>query len=175
MKRLLAIILVLLLFIPETVAFAANIDWKSMSDQEITDAIDAGRLELASRMPDSEDHVTIVNQDGVEVYLTRRYSIDDGYSSGSVYLRLEAVVVNNTDMILNIVDNGTCVNGWNVDTSGIYQTGAGRKQKGDIVLRISDAFLTSPAEVTDVEFVLRAYDENDYSKKIEFAPFTYVR
>ena len=175
MKKILVAILLFALIIPHSAALASNIDWQSMSDQEITDAINEGRLVLASRMPDSEDHVTIVNQDGVEVYLTRRYSIDDGYSSGSVYLRLEAVVVNNTNMILNIVDNGTCVNGWNVDTSGIYETGAGRKQKGDIVLRISDAFLTSPEEVTDVEFVLRAYDDNEYSNQIDFAPFTYVR
>ena len=175
MKRFLAIILVLILFIPETVAFAANIDWNSMSDQEITDAINEGRLVLASRVPDSKDHLTIANKDGVEVYLTRQYLLDNGYSSGTVYVQLEAVVINNTNMKINISDNGTCVNGWAVDTTGIYEVPAEKKKKDFIILRISDASISTFEEITDIEFVLAAYDYDNYSNKIEFDPFTFAK
>lgn len=175
MKKLILTILILAMILPQATALAANVDWKSMSDQEITDTINAGRIELASRMPENQDHITIVNQDGIEIYLTGKYTVDDGYSNGSIYIRLEAVVVNGTDVVLNITDNGTCINGWNVDTTGIYDTPAGRKQKDNITVRISDADITSFDEITDIEFVLTAYEADNYSNRIELAPFTYVK
>lgn len=173
MKRFLAIILVLILFIPETVAFAANIDWKSMSDQEIVDSINAGRIELASRQTDAPDHITIINQDNIEVYLTGNYSYDS--YGDTIDLYLEAVVVNGTNFTLNISDNGCCVNGWNVDTSGIYETPANRKQKDSFTLRISDADISTFEEITDIDFVLTAYEKDNYSNRFDLSPFTFTK
>ena len=62
MKKFVAILLVFLLFVPKTIAFAIEIDWKSMSDQEITDIINTARLELASRSSDNQDHTIVEYQ-----------------------------------------------------------------------------------------------------------------
>ena len=175
MKKFVFIILLLILFIPSTVASAANIDWQSMSNQEITDAINEGRLVIASRIPDSEDHVTIANQDGVEIYLTRRYAVEENSYSGNVYLKLEAVVINNRPEPISVGDKGCCVNGWVVDTSGIIEIPAGRMKKGNFEFRITDANITSVADLHDIEFVLEAHHAEEYHNLINFEPFTYVR
>ena len=173
MKKLVAIILLLTLIVPSTAASAANIDWNSMSDQEITDAINQGRIVLASRIPDGTDHLTIVNQDGIEIYLTGNYKYDT--YGDYIDLKLEAVVVNGTNYNINISDNGSCINGWTVETSGIYDTPAGRKQKGNITMSLVDADITTYEEITDIDFVLRAYEPDNYSIDIDLEPFTVAK
>lgn len=174
MKKLLSLILVLLLFIPSTSALASNIDWQSMSDQEITDAINEARIELASRIPDSSDHMTIVNQDGIEVYLTRQYVVENPYAD-KFDLKLEAVAVNGTDQKVTISDNGSCINGWAVDTSGFYEVPAGRMQKGFITMRLNDANISTFEEINDIEFVLYAYSNETYATIANFEPFTFAK
>lgn len=175
MKKLLAIILILLLFIPETVAFAANIDVSSMSDQELSSLIDQCRTELSSRKQNSGDKLTIVNENGIEIYLTNHFTAYENYD-GKHYIDLDAAVVNGSNSPIYLYDKGCCINGWKVGTTFTFgDIPAGKSKKIEITLCLNDADITTFDEVKDIYFAIEAVDPNNYSNKIDFVPYTLAK
>ena len=174
MKKMLIALLIVVIFLPYPMSFASNIDWSSMSDQEIATAINEGRAVIASRIPDSKDHLTVVNQNGVEIYLTRKYAIQDEYN-GKKYIKMQAVVVNSLDEPISIGDAGCCINGWAVETAGILDIPANRMKQADIKMCLSDANISTLEEIKDVDYHLYAYSSSTFSTLFTFDNFTYVR
>lgn len=163
----------MLITIAQDTAFAQNIDWDAMSDQEIANEINS-RAVIASRMPDSADHLTIANQNGVEVYLTRRYRIEKSYN-GKDYIIMEAVVVNGLNDPISITNDGCCINGWAVETEGIFDVPANSKKKDTITMCLTDAEISTLEEITDVDYLLRVFSSSTYDTLFTFDNFTYVR
>jgi len=171
-KKLLAIILILLLFIPETVAFAANIDFSPMSDPEILDIIDAARAELVKRK--AEGNFAIIDQDGVQMYQTGNYRITE-YNANDITMQIEVVVINNRDVPITIFDNGTSVNGWAVDLLGTSSIPAGKSKKDNISFNMYKANITKMEEIHEVEYCFKIYNDNDFMNPIIATPSIYVR
>ena len=172
MKKLLAIILLLILFIPQTTSFAANTDFSSMSDKDILDTIDSARAELLRRK--AEGNFIIIDQDGVQMYQTGNYRIT-GYSETDITMEIEVVVINNRDTPISIFDNGTSVNGWAVDLLGTSSIPAGKSKKDYISFNMYKANITQMEEIHEVEYCFKIYKDNDFINSIITTPSIYVR
>ena len=175
MKKLIISILLLALFLPQTIASAATIDVSSLSDQELSSIIDQCRTELAFRKPDDPNHLTIINESGIEIYLDRHFE-EFQYYDGKKYVALGAAVVNGSDKNIELYDNGCCINGWKVDTTITYgEIPAGKSKKIDINLCLDDAGISSFDEMTDIYFAIRTLSVDDILHPIEFTPYTFAR
>lgn len=172
MKKLLAIILLLLLFIPQTTASAANIDFSTMSDPEILDIIDSARAELIKRK--AEGYFVLIDQDGVLMYQTGNYSITK-YSDTDITMKIEVVVTNNRDVPISLFDNGTSVNGWAVDLIGTSSVPPGKSKKDTISFNMYKANITQMEEIREVEYCFKICDDNNFMNQIIAAPSIYVR
>ena len=172
MRKLLAIILLLLLFIPQTTASAANIDFSTMSDPEILDIIDSARAELIKRK--AEGYFVLVDQDGVLMYQTGNYTIKE-YSEIDITMQIEVVITNNRDVPITILDNGTSVNGWAVDLLGTSSIPSGKSKKDYISFNLYKANITQMEEIHEVEYCFKIYNDNDFMNPIIAAPSIYVR
>lgn len=162
MKKVMTLVLaaVLLIVLP-CEAFAEMPDLSAMSTEELHALVDAARNELTSRELTAGGETLIVDQDGVQVYLTGEYKVED-WGDGTVDLYLEAVIVNNTDHGLAVVEDGISVNGWNVTFFGIGEISAGKKKKANFELWISDASISTYEEIEEIEFGLRLLNEDTY-------------
>lgn len=158
MKKIFACLLAALLLISITTTIAEEMDFASMSDDELHALVDGARNELAKRELSAAEDTVILEQDGVNVYLTGNKEIQD-YSNE---LQIEAVVVNDTNKNISVIIDSASVNGWNVFGSGISTTTAGKKQKGSFWLYLDGADVSALEEVEDVELSLYLYDDDSY-------------
>lgn len=158
MRRFMALLLAAL-FLVTAAAAAENMDFASMSDEELHSIIDGARSELTKRELVAAEDVVLFEQDGVTVYLTGNH---DTYGDDSVYLELEVVVVNDADQSLGVGIDSASINGWNVFGGGIPGTDAGKKQKGSLLFCISDAEAYSFEEIEDIELDFYVYSEETY-------------
>lgn len=155
MKRFLSLFLALMLI--GSVAVAESIDYASLSDEELHAIINAARNELTKRELVADEKTVICDQDDVQVYLTGRYKWNEG-SNESIYLVLEAVIINNSQYELSISIDSISVNGWDVWAGGPGTTNAGKKKKGEFNIKVSDAEIKKFGEIEDIEFHLELYD-----------------
>lgn len=158
MKRLVALVLALMLLCGPALA---EIDWTGMSDEEIRAAIDSGRNELVKRGMLAAENFVLVDQDGVQVYLTGNYSWSE-YGEDYRQIELEAIVINDSDKKVTVSIDGCYVNGWEVYASGIYDTAAGKKQKDTFDVSLVEADVTVFEEIEDIEFTFRLYDSDEF-------------
>ena len=128
MKKLLIVLLVLTVFCSS--AFAADLDWANMTDDEINAIIAAGQAELASRSPAPADgalHMTegtvLVDQGGILVTLT------GNIETMGTMMQLEVIIENNSSEPIYLNVTGSTINGWEVFGVGVADIGAGKKKK----------------------------------------------
>lgn len=140
-------------------AFAEIPDFSDMTDEEIQEIIDAARNELVSRKLEEEDAYLLVDQDGVQIYLTGNYTL---YDYDDPLLDLEAVIINNTDSKIGVHSDICCVNGWDVDFYGATDITAGKKKKCEFELQIGDADISTFEEVEDFEISFVVYNADTY-------------
>ncbi len=165
-------VLIVIMLIP-TFAFAEDKeapDFAAMTDEELHDLINGARNELKSRELAAAEDTALIDQDGVKVYLTGKYDVEK-YSE-TANLKLEAVVINDTDKMISILFDSASVNGWDVDNSGIVEITAGHKKKGEIYLTISDAEIEENEKIEDVVFDLFVYDCDNWDKIFDVDPLT---
>ena len=160
MKRFFAILLAVLILLSATMALAEGMDFTSMTDAELYALVNGARNELTKRELVAAENVVIVGQDGITVYMTGNNAINE-YSP---VLEMEAVVVNDTEKSISVSVESASVNGWNVYGSGIYETTAGKKQKGVFELYLEDSDATTLEEVEDIEIELYIYDTDTYDR-----------
>ena len=169
MKRILAMFLLFLMI--GGVAMAEMPNYEAMTDEELHTMIDLARNELMRRELVFGEKVMLIDQDGIQVYLTGKYEIKS-YSSTVLYL--EAVVINNTNMNVTVSNENykASVNGWDVRAESIAFTNPGKKQKKSFEITISEAEISSFEEIEDIEFNLYAYDTEKYARICEPDPIT---
>jgi len=169
MKKILALMMVLVCVFCWSFACAEGLDFASMSDEQLQAIIDGAKAELSSRNSSGGEKVVLIDQDSVKVYLTGKHEVW-GYES--YYLDLEVVVENNSDKTISIIVDTASVNGWNVYGSGISDTGAGKKQKGMMEVCLTDAEISTYEEVEEIEFNLMIYDSDNWETIAYIDPIT---
>lgn len=152
-RVLCALILLVLCFARSIPAYAAAEipDFSSMTTEEIMSFIDAAQDELLSRKAEEDGgSIILVDQDGVKVYMTGNHSVAE-YGNGTIDLNFDVVVINNSDRPITVGYKQASVNGWNVGfLTNIGQVPAATKTKGTIGYRLSDADISSFAEVEEI-------------------------
>lgn len=153
MKKLPALFLVLILLF--STCFAEGLDYSSMTDAQLHDIVDAARNELAKRELTTAGNTVLLDQDGVQVYLTGDYTI----TGSSKYLVLDVVVINDSDKNISVsIDSDCSINGWAVSTMGCGETPAGKKKRAELSFKLSDAGISTYEEIEDIEMTLYLYD-----------------
>lgn len=140
MKKLLSILIALILI--GGVAMAENIDYASMTDEELRTVIDTARIELAKR--EQADNPVLFESFGITCYMTGEMRLTD-----SGFLYVEVVCVNESDVAISFTNNESTVNGWQSFVNGIGTVSAGAKAKGEIQFNVKSAGITSLDELED--------------------------
>ena len=154
MKNMLSLILVLVLVLC-AVGSAAETTYAAMSTEQLHTAASAIRNELLKRDLVAAENVVLVDQDGVQVYMTGNNEID---WIGA--FAIEVVVVNNSTKKISILSEIASINGWTVYMSGVTETGPGKKQKGTLSFDLDAAGISSIEEIEEVEIELIIYDSD---------------
>lgn len=159
MKKMLSLFLVLLLVC--TAAFAEGLDFPAMTEEELHEIISAARNELTKRELVASEKLVIFEAEGVQVYLTGEHRV---YGTDTVFLDLEAVVINDSDVPVSLSTAACSVNGWNVWNMGISSTSVGKKQKGNFNINLTDAEISSYEEIEEIEFSLYLVNAETYQR-----------
>lgn len=162
MKKLLVLLLAVLLAFCGVAT--AELDYSSMTDDELHAAINAARNELVRRELIAAKDVVIVDQDGVQMYMTGNNEVNV-LDNGDAWLYIEFVVVNDADISINLLVEQSTVNGWDVHGDGMGATSAGAKQKVRMRMKVSDGEVTSLEEIEDIVVAYTLFD-SDNSKTI---------
>ena len=156
MKKLALILVMLLVFAS---ACAEGLDFASMDDATLHSIVDSARNELTKRELNAGENTVLFEQEGVTVYLTGEYETEE---YDTVYLSLNAVIVNDSDKTVWISTDSLSVNGWDVYSYGLPDTTAGKKQKCELEFCISDAEISSYDELEEIEVVFSLVDSDTY-------------
>ena len=160
MKRLFALVLAMTLI--GSSALALEIDWSTLSDDEIRTVIAEAQTELSSRAPLPEgtlpiaDGTVLLDQDGILVTLTGKVE-----TMGTL-MELEVIVENNSSKGIYVNVSSSSINGWEVFGAGIADIGAGKKKKGDLMFTLDDASISSPSEIEELELTLSVADADSW-------------
>lgn len=166
MKRFAALWMVLVLVLTG-MAFAENLAAAIASaKEEVAGAAGEDAVVAEEDAVVAEDGVVVIAKDAVvfeqndvQVYLTGESKV---WGSDTVYLDLEAVVVNGCSSSVTVSVEECSINGWDIYASGIYDTSAGKKKKDELTFNLSDAEISSIEEIEEIEIAFRVYDSDSY-------------
>jgi len=160
-KKVFIVLLAAIIFILISCeAFAEMPDFSALTDEELHEMIDGARNELKTRELVAGEKTVLLDAEGVQIYLTGNYRV---YGEDNVYCELEAVLVNNSDRDVGVSSDGASVNGWEVYSSGFGSASPGKKMKGTIDLKISDAEISTYEEIEDIDLTLHLFDGSTYT------------
>ena len=149
MKKVLSIALCFVLMLSSV--SLAEIDYSSYSDDELRAIISAANNELTKRHLAGEGDILLCDVEGISIYLTRKYSIEEA-NGGKKYIKFEVIAVNNSEHGLMFGYYSASVNGWDVGFSwSNVNASAGHKIRGEILFCISDAGINSFDEIETIE------------------------
>lgn len=173
MKKIMIALLILAIFC--TNAFAAELDWAGMTDEEIKAIIEAGQAELASRNPVLTDgvlHMTagtvLLDQNDILVTLSGKIE-----TMGAM-MQLEVIIENNSSDPIYLNVTGSSINGWEVFGVGVADIGAGKKKKGDLMFTLSDAEIERPDQIEELELTLSVANADTWGKIFDADTLTLV-
>ena len=154
-------------------AFAELTDFSSMTEEELHELINGARNELTLRELVFDKDTVLIDQDGVKVYLTGNYKVNEFYYPDDlVSVTFEAVIINETDTTISVNFDSATVNGWDVSYNGIGDITAGHKKKDNLELYISEADITTYEEIEEVIFDLYVYDSDNWDTLFSPDPIT---
>lgn len=167
MKKLVSFALVFLFLF--STAYASEIDWASMTDEELHTALDEIRNEITNRSLLAENMAVLFESNGVTVYLTGENEI------GWMGLEMGVIIVNDSDKKVSIQIEDVYINGWAVDSFGISDTAPGKKQKGEFTIyELEDAFVTDIKDIEDIEITFYIFDNDNFKRIATLDPITIV-
>jgi len=162
-------------------AMAENLDYSSMTDDELRTVISAATEELNSRQtsddaPDGALHMVegtiLLNQNDITVTLTG--NINSFGSSDSAFMELEAIVENNSSNPIYVNVDGSSINGWEVFGAGIADIGAGKKKKGTFSFMLSDAEISKPEDIEGLEVTFSVANADNWSTIFKADPIVLI-
>ncbi len=165
MKKLFALVLAMLMICGS--AFA-EIDWSSMTDDEIKAAIEAAQAELAARKPADaedgsikiEDGLVLFDSNGVTATVKGEPWLQDYGERQYVYFTV--VVSNESDIEISLSPDECSCNGWESTGFGTGFLSAGKKTKDDWYFYVTDAEIHSLDEIEEFKFEIFLYDSSTY-------------
>lgn len=162
MKKLISGVLVVFLIMISCYASAS--DFSSTPEEKLLEELNLIRNELAARGLDAANKRVLVDQDGVQIYISDEIKVDKQYSwDDKNSLIIPIVIINNTNHNINMLVENPSVNGWKVEFGYSSLTvPAGKKSKTTFTFNIADTDVESIKGFEDVEFSLRVYDDNDW-------------
>jgi len=143
MRKLITLLLILALAVP--MAATADVDFASMTDQQLKDMIQSCSEELQQRQTTPEGWVLIFEYDGIKIYQTGEAKIFLGF------LDIPVAVFNDTDRDILITADDALCNGWDVYSSGCSAK-KHTKNRGEISFHTTDAFVKSIDQITSLQF-----------------------
>ena len=161
LRKIMTVVIVMVLCASS--ALASEIDWGSMTEDEIRAVIAEAQDELAKRAPVAEgtlpiaEGTVLIDQGGILVTLTGKVE-----TMGTL-MELEVIVENNSNTPIYVNVTGSSINGWEVFGAGIADIGAGKKKKGDLMFTLDDASINSPSEIEELELTLSVADADSWS------------
>ena len=119
MKRFISLLVACIIALSCSIAYA--VDYSSMTDTELEEQLDAIHKELLARRIHTEDKTILLDQSGVQIYLTGSAWIDNGLG----WLKISIAIINNSgrDIFLYIKD--ASVNGWIVPDASLWSSYCG--------------------------------------------------
>lgn len=160
MKKILTVVLALLLLCSS--CLAESLDYASMTDAQLHDIVDAARNELTKRELVAAEKTVLFEQDGVTVYMTGDYTMQESSISDAVWLTINIIVVNDSGRDVGISIVNPSVNGWNVSSLSLSPTSKGKKSKQELTLDVKDAEVKSLEEIEGLEIAFRMFDCETY-------------
>lgn len=144
-------------------AAAESMDYTAMTNEELHQIINLARNELTRRELAAGSKILLFEQDGVSLYLTGGYEIQE-WGTGKHVLKLEGIVINDSDQMIDVRIDTVTVNGWEVYGGIIQKVDAGKKKKDTFEIRLYDGDIHSYEEIEDIEFNFRVTASADYKK-----------
>lgn len=162
----------LLLCLCSSIAMSESLDYAAMTDEQLHSIIDSARAELLRReLSLSGEDLLLFQQDGISLYLTGNYEYMSFGDKGNA-LKLEAIVINESEQEINIGIENVAVNGWEVYGGSILKTGPGKKQKGAFEIRIYEAGIRTYEEIQDFEFIFKVQTSEGFKTLFKTSPIT---
>ena len=157
MKRVIAFFFVLLL-IPSANAFADDIDWSSLSVEEITKITTSAYHELLNRQAEENDYVVIGENEDVKILFTHNATF---YPENQL-IALEVVFMNKTNKDIQVTPKYIAVDGWDctINYNEYIDITANKTKRGSVVVRYGDAGYLSHEQIGEVEFSFIVYQNN---------------
>ena len=156
-------------------SMAESVDLSAMTDQELTDL--KGRIvrELEARNPVqpvdirlvSGRQTMLVNEDGIKIYLTGRYS--STWKNEAIILG--TAFENESGQALSAWMKDAELNGWVISGGAISSTiRDGQKKASDLTIPVAAAMITDLSELKDLTFWIGMSDES-YKEVRRYGPF----
>lgn len=166
MKKVVSLLMAALLLLTMT-AFA-EMDFTSMSDDELHALIDGARLELQKRELVANGETPLFEVEGVSLFFTGE--IEFTGASGKM-LAFTAIIVNDSEKNINIRTQNLAVNGWSFNATGFSDIPAGQKKKGKMTFS-TDGEITTVEEITDLVADFSIVNKDDTKDVIPVGNFT---
>ena len=155
MKRIVSLVVATILLLTMT-AFA-EMDFSSMTDEELHDVIDAARIELTKRECILEEDVVLFSQDGVTLYLTGENSI----SSDGKFVYIGGVLLNENEFTVSIMNNSSQINGWMSFMNSFFGAVApGARSAGELQFKIEGTDVATIDDLNELTVVIDIFDKD---------------
>lgn len=154
----------LILMLP--VLALADIDWSSMTVEEIQNTIDSGRAEILTREIKTDEKGTVIlDADGIVVSVSS-VTVETSYD-GSTYLNMKYTVANNSTENMGFSSDKVYLNGWEVSSFLFSSLDAGKKSREEsAVYHIDDsADVTSYEDLEELEITCYTFNADNYQQK----------
>ena len=165
MKKLLAVLLVIVMMIGVSPCVACAEDYSAKSDAELFEALNAIRAELVQRGYKAENKKVILDEGGIQIYINGDYSVvDDWYG---LALNVPIVIVNQTSQNICVQLRDASVNGWACETMFSSDIPAGKKIKDTMEFMLEDTDVTNLSEFEDAEFIFHVFDNDSWDGVVD--------
>ena len=179
MKKLITLTLLLTMMLTMGVV-AKEIDWASMTDEEIVAAIEAAQSELNSRTPIEnqdgsiviKDGAILLDHEGLKVTVEGEPWLND-YGDRQ-YIYFTAVAENNTSEDYVIDFDDCSVNGWTTNGYGFGEVPAGQKKRDDCYIYATDAGISSLEEIEECLMCVKVMEPEYYHEQYKTEVVDYI-
>ena len=160
MKRFLALLFVCILAFSVSLATAS--DYSSLSDEELRSQYEAIRNELFSRGLRAEKKTVILEQAGVQIYISGSPTITKTWNDKH-YLIIPIVIVNDSGKSIAIIPEEASINGWKADADlSDRNVPLGKKAKAELQFQLDDTDVETVEDFEEFELWFKVYDNDDW-------------
>ena len=144
MKKQIAVLLILTMLIPA--ASLADMDFNSMTDQELKEIMTSCSDILRNRQTIPDDWVLLFDEENIQIY-----QIGEARLGSSKILTVPAAVINKNDFYIHIYIMNSSCNGWVIDSSSRIIPNDS-KEKWEINFFLDDAFIENIDDIVSLKF-----------------------